>query len=103
MTQGAWAAALDDLERHLRSAEELASADGAIDAAPPAAWEPPALTEPMPRALLPRARELQLRQLAAQAALGDALAVVRGRQQLARRATHMTPAPATPAYVDVTA
>lgn len=100
----AWVQVLDQLERDIEATEALASSDDPEAAPLPTDWQPPPIHGPVPEPLLPRAREIQRRQQEARAALGVALAAVRGRQQLARRKGMTAPTPpATAAYVDVSA
>lgn len=99
----AWVEVLDQLERDIEATERLAASDNPEASPLPSPWEPPRITGPLPDPLLQRAREIHRRQLAARAALGIALAAVRGRQQLTRRTARTARPPATPAYVDVSA
>jgi hypothetical protein len=97
----AWVQVLDQLERDIEATEKLARSENPETAPLPAPWEAPPVSGPVPEPLLPRAREIHRRQAEARAALGVALAAVRGRQQLAQRQARTAPSPPTAAYVDL--
>jgi hypothetical protein len=59
---GAWEAALDDLELSLDEAERLLGATLVDEVEVPTAWTPPAIPAPLPAAMLDRAQELVARQ-----------------------------------------
>jgi len=98
--RAAWESALDRLEMDVALAERLLAA--ASEPAPPQPWEPPNLRGPMPDDLLPRARLLHERQLAATRQIALAAAATRRQVALAAKVTD-TVTPDVPVYLDITA
>ena len=94
-----WEAALDRLELDVELAEQLLVAATPV---PPQPWQPPALRGPMPEDLMPRARLLHERQLAAARDLALAAAANRRQVALANKVTDTYTAD-VPVYLDVTA
>lgn len=96
--RSAWLAELDRLELDVLVLERRLAT-----ASPPHAstWEPPSLTLPLPAELLDRAREIERRQLAALAALRDALDGLGRQRALTQRMTQT--APERPVYLDTRA
>ena len=100
----AWTEVLDRLERDVVAHEELLRRNNPFQPFEPEPWEPPQVNGPLPDALLPRAREIHRRQPAVKAALSRAMVAIRAQQRRTERPRHTTAsAPATPAYVDVSA
>jgi len=95
-----WEAALDRLEMDVALAEQLLAS--AADLATPQPWQPPSLRGPMPDDLVPRARLLHERQLAAARQIALAAAATRRQAALAARVTD-TVTPDVPVYLDITA
>lgn len=94
-----WEAALDRLELDVELAEQMLTSSAP---ALPEPWEPPNLRGPMPDDLLPRARLLHERQLAA--ARDIALAATANRRHVALTSKlSSTVPPDVPVYLDVTA
>lgn len=94
-----WEAALDRLAMDVELAEQLLSSATAVLPEP---WEPPTLRGPMPDDLLPRARLLHERQLAAAQKIALAAAASRRQAALAAKVTD-TITPDVPVYLDVNA
>ncbi len=94
-----WEAALDRLELDVGLAEQLL-----VSATPvlPQPWEPPTVRGPMPDDLVPRARLLHERQLAAAQKITLAASATRRQAALAAKVTD-TITPDVPVYLDVTA
>jgi hypothetical protein len=99
----AWTAVLDRLERDVLDHEELLRRNNPFEPFEPEPWEPPQVNGALPDALLPRAREIHRRQTAVKAALAKAMVAIRAQQRRTDRPRTATAAPATPAYVDVSA
>ena len=97
--EGAWAAALDDMEIAVREAEALLADVHRPAPAPAAPWTPPEGLGSLPATLEQRARALLERQLTVAGALSAAMAS--GRRHRRALAT-LTPAPAhPPVYLDL--
>jgi hypothetical protein len=94
-----WEAALDRLEMDVELAERLLVSNTPV---PPEPWEPPTLRGPMPEDLLPRARLLHERQLAAARDITLAASANRRQVALTARLTAVVP-PDVPVYLDITA
>jgi hypothetical protein len=100
----AWIEVLDRLERDVAAHEELLRRNNPFQPFEPEPWQPPEVNGPLPDALLPRAREIHQRQTAVKAALAKAMVAIRAQQRRSDRPQRNTAtAPATPAYVDVSA
>ncbi len=97
--EGAWVAALDDMEMAVREAEELLADAHRPAPAPAAPWTPPEGLGPLPATLEERARALLARQLTVAEQL--AAAMVRGRRQRRALATLAPTRLHPPVYVDV--
>jgi len=97
--EGAWLAALDELEVAVADAERMLADAHREPPVVPAPWAPPSGLGPLPASLEARARSLLAQQLLAAQAL--AAAAVRSRRQLrVHEAMATAPAP-VPVYVDV--
>jgi hypothetical protein len=94
-----WEAALDRLEMDVALAEQLLVSATPV---PPQPWQPPNLRGPMPQDLLPRARLLHERQLAAARDIALAATATRRQVALAGKVTDTYTAD-VPVYLDVTA
>ncbi|HEX2174464.1 MAG TPA: hypothetical protein VHG70_01020 [Nocardioidaceae bacterium] len=94
-----WETALDQLEMDVELAEQLLVS---ATPAPPQPWQPPNLRGPMPDDLLPRARLLHERQLAAARDIALAAAATRRQVALTNKVTD-TYAADVPVYLDITA
>ncbi|WP_305709886.1 hypothetical protein [Nocardioides sp.] len=94
----AWSAALDRLEQELVLVERLL-----LEADPEVGepWEAPVLLGRMPMDLVPRAQEIQRRQVELHRRLAEAMQSNRRHQAVADRAHQLAPTP--PAYLDTTA
>jgi hypothetical protein len=94
-----WEAALDRLEMDVELAEQLLVSATPV---PPQPWQPPNLRGPMPDDLLPRARLLHERQLAAARDIALAAAATRRQVALTNKVTDTYIAD-VPVYLDITA
>lgn len=94
-----WESALDRLELDVELAEQLLVSATPV---PPQPWEPPNLRGPMPEDLVPRARLLHERQLAAARDLALGAAANRRQVALANKVTATVPAE-VPVYLDIIA
>ncbi len=94
-----WEAALDRLQMDVELAEQLLVSATPL---PPQPWQPPNLRGPMPDDLMPRARLLHERQLAAARDIALAASATRRQVALANKVTD-TYAADVPVYLDVTA
>ncbi|MDQ4008771.1 MAG: hypothetical protein M3211_11805 [Actinomycetota bacterium] len=94
-----WEAALDQLEMDVGLAEQLLVSATPI---PPQPWQPPTLRGPMPDDLLPRARLLHERQLAAARDIALAAAATRRHVAFTNKVADTYSAD-VPVYLDVTA
>jgi len=97
--RAAWAAALDQLEVDVETAERMLATQ---DPDPLPVWEPPRVVGALPADLEPRARLVLERQLAVAHRITERLASNTQQQRLAR-AVRETGTPDTPVYLDVTA
>src|SRR5689334_2719707 len=97
----AWAAALDELELDVVTTEGLL-ADEHMTREHPLTdrWHPPQGLGPLPLELRPRADAVLARQLAAAAAVGQAMVANRQRAALLERLDGPQRPPRRPAYVD---
>lgn len=96
--RAAWLAELDRLELDVLVLERRLATGSAPHAS---TWEPPTLSSPLPPELLDRARAIEQRQLAALAALREALDGLGRQRALTQRMTHT--APERPVYLDTRA
>lgn len=93
-----WESEVDRLELDVIRTERLVKGLENLPAEP---WSAPVLPGPMPSDLVERARELILRQEAAQAALGNALSAAQRQVAYADRVIEFTGrGPASPVYLD---
>ena len=100
----AWTEVLDRLERDVVAHEELLRRNNPFQPFEPEPWQPPQVNGALPDSLLPRAREIHRRQTEVKAALSRAMVAIRAQQRRTERPRpSSTSAPATPAYVDVSA
>ncbi|WP_426242302.1 hypothetical protein [Nocardioides sp. LHG3406-4] len=100
-----WATELDRLELELCQIErhQLDSATGTFDHQPALGWEEPRDLGPIPPALMPRARQILVRQQQLAAGLTDALQRVMRQQRYTARVTQAVNAAQLPVYLDITA
>jgi hypothetical protein len=102
---GAWEAALDELELSLDEAERLLGATGADGISAPTAWTPPSIPVPLPAAMLDRAQDLVARQQIVMTRTVAAMTETRRSLALVDRVNDVTAVRRTdrPVYVDVRA
>jgi hypothetical protein len=102
---GAWEAALDELELSLDEAERLLGATLGDELEVPGPWTPPTIPAPVPAAMLDRAQELVARQQLVVTRTVAAMTENRRNLALLDRVNDVTSVRRTdrPVYVDVRA
>ena len=95
-----WPAILDEFEAHILAAESLISSGAFAELAP---WQPPVSSEPLPRELVDRARELASRQEVLLEALTHALEHTAKMRDLATKIVDSTAAQRPAFYIDTKA